>query len=62
MCFGVLGYILRFGKVKKNSVDTQFTRTYYRMKIGGFDGVMGECAGILKKCYFDFGFGFGVCG
>ena len=32
------------------------------MKIGGFDGVMGECARILKKCYFYFGFGFGVCG
>jgi hypothetical protein len=32
------------------------------MKIGVFDGIVGECAEILKKCYFDFGFGFRACG
>lgn len=33
VCFGAFGYILRFGKVQKNGVDTKFTRTCYRMKI-----------------------------
>lgn len=49
VCFGAFGYILRFGKVQKNGVDTKFTRTCYRMKIGSFNGMVGECAGILKS-------------
>lgn len=49
VCFGAFGYILRFEKVQKNGVDTKFTRTCYRMKIECFDGIVGECAEILKN-------------
>lgn len=49
MYYGAFGYILRFGKVQKNGVDTKFTRTCYRIKIGSFNGMVRECAEILKN-------------
>ena len=50
--FWCIWIYFKIWKSLKNSVDTMFTRTYYRMKIGGFGRVMGECAGILKKVLF----------
>lgn len=62
MYYGAFGYILRFGKVQKNGVDTKFTRTCYRMKIGSFNGMVGECAGILKNAILVLDLALGACG